>query len=245
MSSTHTSFETQSWYFDNGIGCRLPVRFKSAFAILVEAVEYAEQTNGNTWDFAIEIDRLRSLGISENDLRFLVRLELVDHASERTVSRGNGRQFVETGALSFTPRTCFILTPTGITATAGFRRSDLSSRKSTTPRLTTASKTDKDDIPCWDSQRSTLSFQGTVVKHFKWQACNQARILAAFQEEAWPAKVDDPLTPTPSLDVKRRLCDTIKCLNRNQVNRLLRFRGDGTGQAVLWEKTVASEIQTF
>jgi hypothetical protein len=31
------------------------------------------------------------------------------------------------------------------------------------------------------------------------------------------------------------LHDTIKCPNRGQVNHLLRFRGDGTGEGVLWE----------
>ena len=57
----------------------------------------------------------------------------------------------------------------------------------------------------------------------------------AFEEEGWPAKIDDPLAPQSQQDPKRRLHDTIKCLNRNQKNELLHFRGDGTGEGILWE----------
>lgn len=234
-SCTQVSLETQAFYSENGIGRRLPIKFKSALALLIEAVEYAEQTSGKLWDFALEIDRLRSVGLSENDLRYLVRLGLVDHAGERKVRGGNSRQFVATGDLSFTSRTCFVLTPAGIAATTGVTMSDERDKASSAIRISKVATSSVDAIPYWDSQRSTLWFQGRVVKHFKWHACNQERILAAFQEESWPAKVDDPLAPTPSLDMKRRLSDTIKCLNRNQANRLIRFRGDGTGQAVLWE----------
>ncbi len=59
--------------------------------------------------------------------------------------------------------------------------------------------------------------------------------MSAFQEDGWPARIDDPLPPTPETDPKRRLSDAIKCLNRKQLNPLLRFSGDGTGEGVLWD----------
>jgi len=34
---------------------------------------------------------------------------------------------------------------------------------------------------------------------------------------------------------RRRLHDTIKSLNRNQTKDVLRFKGDGTGEGILWE----------
>jgi hypothetical protein len=52
--------------------------------------------------------------------------------------------------------------------------------------------------------------------------------------------VDDPLSPVADYDPKRRLRDTIKCLNLNQAARLIRFRGDGTGQRVQWEMMAES-----
>jgi hypothetical protein len=46
--------------------------------------------------------------------------------------------------------------------------------------------------------------------------------------------MDDPLPRMPDIDPKIRLRDTIKRLNRNQVNHLLRFQGDGNGLGIQW-----------
>jgi hypothetical protein len=74
-----------------------------------------------------------------------------------------------------------------------------------------------------------------VVKAFKLPSPNQETILAVFEEEGWPPRIDDPLPPNPELVVKRRLHDTIKGLNRNRRNCLIRFLGDGTGEGIRWE----------
>ena len=39
------------------------------------------------------------------------------------------------------------------------------------------------------------------------------------------------------------LNDTIKCLNRKQKNALLHFRGDGTGEGVIWEVVERESIR--
>ncbi len=91
------------------------------------------------------------------------------------------------------------------------------------------------NVPTWDSERRELRINGIIVKRFKWTAVNQEAVLAAFDEEGWPSRIDDPLRPHPEHDSKRRLSDTIKCLNRKQTNRLIHFRGDGTGEGVVWE----------
>jgi hypothetical protein len=64
---------------------------------------------------------------------------------------------------------------------------------------------------------------------------NQELVLAAFEEERWPRRILDPLSPQPFHDVKRRLSDTIKFLNRRQENEFIRFHGDGSGEGVIWE----------
>ena len=44
-------------------------------------------------------------------------------------------------------------------------------------------------------------------------------------------------------DPKQRLHDTIKCLNRRQLNCLIQFGGDGTSEGVIWRFTpMAHEI---
>ena len=75
----------------------------------------------------------------------------------------------------------------------------------------------------------------TVVKRFRVPAANQEAILAVFEEEHWPARIDDPLPPHREQSPKRRLQETIKSLNRNQKKSMIRFLGDGSGQGVLWE----------
>jgi hypothetical protein len=63
----------------------------------------------------------------------------------------------------------------------------------------------------------------------------QEAILMALEEEHWPPRIDDPLPGHPNHLPKRRLHDTIKSLNRNQKNNLIRFMGDGTGEGIRWE----------
>ncbi len=88
--------------------------------------------------------------------------------------------------------------------------------------------------PRWDAERKELCLGNQLVKVFKWPSPNQETILAVFEEEGWPAKIDDPLPVVPDQCPKRRLHDTIKCLNRNQRVELIRFRGDGTGEGIIW-----------
>jgi hypothetical protein len=89
--------------------------------------------------------------------------------------------------------------------------------------------------PFWDRDRQELRVGPRVVKQFKVPAPNQEVILAAFHEEDWPARIDDPLPPRPEMEPKRRLHDTINSLNRNQKAELVRFLGDGSGEGVRWE----------
>jgi hypothetical protein len=90
-------------------------------------------------------------------------------------------------------------------------------------------------VPEWDAAEKVLSFNGVVVKQFLHPAPNQEIVLAAFDEERWPRRIDDPLHPNSEQDSRRRLNDTIKCLNRNQANPVIVFRGDGTGTGVVWQ----------
>ncbi len=93
------------------------------------------------------------------------------------------------------------------------------------------------DAPRWDGLRRELLVDGQVVKRFRVPAPNQIAVLAAFQEEGGPPQVFDPLPPEGDQNPKRRLQETIKALNGHRLAPIIRFRGDGTGQGVLWEWT--------
>lgn len=222
------------------------IQFRQALRLLVEASDYAERTSHNPWEFALEIRHLFRLGLTENDLRYLVRLKLVDHASELRQLGSPSRQFRPSGELNFTADTCFVLTPIGMPLAKHWltTSSEHPCPGERTLRVVTENQVGVDSVPSWDAQRHVLVFQDRIVKQFRSCAVNQETILSAFQEEGWPSRIDDPLIPTPLLDAKRRLSDAIKHLNRNQLCRLLLFHGDGTGQGVLWEQLPLSRTST-
>ena len=94
----------------------------------------------------------------------------------------------------------------------------------------------------WDAARRVLYVGKNVVKQYRVPSPTQEAVLNAFEEEGWPARIDDPLRPDPDQDVKRHLHDTIRRLNRNRRAALIHFSGDGTGEGVLWELTAARRL---
>ncbi len=205
-------------------------RLMSALGWLKQGYDYARELGQDDWSFAVEIHLLRSERLTDNDLRWLVCRGFVEHAGEVTALGDDARSFRETGRLRFCRKTCFVLTEPG----AEFYRAayaEADPYATTVPAAAPAAGAS----PCWDADRQELRFAGRVVKQFKVPAPNQEIILATFQEEAWPHRVDDPLPPLADTDPKRRLHDTINSLNRSQKHPLLRFLGDGSGQGVRWE----------
>jgi len=73
-----------------------------------------------------------------------------------------------------------------------------------------------------------------MVKCFKQPAQSQELILAAFQEEHWPAFIDDPLPAKKGKNSKRRLHSTVGNLNRGLKHKKIRFVGGGDGESIGW-----------
>ena len=214
----------------------VPARISPALGMLLEAVRYAEQTSGDRWEFAVELEQLTSLGLTCNDFRWLVRKGFVEHQREITLENDDGRAFRPTGDLTFSKTTCFVLTDTGVSfAREFFLEGNAEVVLDGNFFWIEKGFGGKPSKPKWDQQRRELCIDKVTVKRFKWAAANQEAILNAFEEEGWPYRIDDPLPPHPEQDSKRRLSDTIKCLNRKQSNCLIRFRGDGSGEGVVWE----------
>jgi len=160
------------------------------------------------------------------------------HAREVTKRDASRRVFVSDGELSFGKRTCLVLTDAGVTMARDPNHQETTAEgngNSAGYRADARYALPLQGCPVWDAELHELCVGQLLVKCFKWPALNQETVLSAFQEEDWPKRIDDPLPPRPELDPKRRLHDTIKSLNRNQKNRLIRFKGDGTGQGVRWE----------
>jgi hypothetical protein len=214
--------------------------------LLYRAHQYALDTHADIWDFAVEVADLRRVALTNSEFRWLLARAYVEHAQEMTLPGEAKRAFRSLGKQMFPKGTCFVLTPAGAELARSVRaREDAAPRATQTespsePKPLVVPKAHRSDAaapngkPHWDAQRKELRVGPDLVKLFKWPAVNQETILAVFEEEGWPARIDDPLSVVPEQDPKRRLHDTIKCLNRNHKIRLIRFRGDGSGEGIVW-----------
>jgi hypothetical protein len=216
---------------------RIRQKGRRALILLLEAHEYACQLQQPSWQFAVEIQCLRTAGLSHSDLRWLLCTRLLRHAYETTMPEDAARRFCKRVSPSFSPASCFALTKAGVVFVRHLLELSAAEAQSGSAAVPPAS-TDQPaakPVPQWDPQRRELCFGGQLVKQFKAPATNQEMILAAFEEEQWPPRIDDPLPPRADLDPKRRLHATINSLNRKQKNALIRFLGDGTGEGLRWE----------
>ena len=205
---------------------------------LLDAIELSRDAEQNCWEFALEIESFVQLGLYSSHLRWMICKHLIQHAYETTDRSMDSRSFEPQTTLAFNSTSCFVLTTLGEHWARQLRGENVGDVKTLELGL---DKPREDDKPIWDSDMRELRFRGEVVKRYKVPSPNQQIVLAAFDEESWPCRVDDPLMPHPEIDPKRRLHDTIKSLNRHQIVPLLRFYGDGTGEGVRWG-TITSHL---
>lgn len=197
-----------------------------ALRLLSEAWLAALSEEQDVWQFAVEIEQLRSLGLSHTDLRRLLCWGYLEHAQERISCDDDQRIFQPLHTLILPKQTCFVLTEKGWAATLD-HDAEKNGEEIAGPEFPAGS-------PHWDVDSRQLWWHDYLIKAFHRPAANQELILAALEEEGWPTRIDDPLPHVPNIDPKVRLHDTIKALNRHHVKRIIRFGGDGHGQGIQW-----------
>jgi hypothetical protein len=89
-------------------------------------------------------------------------------------------------------------------------------------------------VPYWDGKEGELWYDGVVIKRLAVQAVNQVCILAAFQECAWPDRLDDPLPGGRRVNAKQRLSDVARDLTRSQRPRRLCFKVERGREGIRW-----------
>ena len=198
------------------------VRLQPVFAALREAFEFSQKVMVDHWQFAVEIEQLYSCGATPQELQALTREGLIMHAEETTPGKKHVRTYRHADSLGFSPNSCFVLSNEGLQAMKG------------NGMTSNDGKEQSEFAPVWNDKHCELRFARQLIKRFKWRAPNQETLLLAFQQQGWPSRIIDPLPPNSMVDPKRRLHDTIKCLNRRHSRNLIRFHGDGTGGGVVW-----------
>ena len=210
----------------------------TALLQLLRARECARACQRPIWDFAVEISELRAAGLTITDLRCLACQGYMQHAAERTRPGMDARVFGRPGTLTFSRKTCFVLTGEGAAVAAALlprAAAEQSAGLDGTALLNLAGP-GVQARPTWHNKLRELRVTGLLVKAFRRPASSQELILAAFEEERWPTRIDSPISPRgPDDDVRERLHQGVVRLNQNQVNELLRFRMDGGGKGVRWE----------
>ena len=209
---------------------------QAALALLAKAQAYARDVDADPWEFAVEMERLLDLGVTTSDLRWLTSKGYLQHAREVTSPDDEHRCFQAGRNLTFKDETCFVATEAGLSLIDDDAVSPMVVRF-VDPAAEAAEPIDEPPgQPKWDRKRRALMLGGEIVKRYRVPSPNQEAILAVFEEEGWPHRIDDPLSPAADQCPKQRLHSTIKYLNSSQENRLVRFRGDGTGEGILWER---------
>ncbi len=219
------------------LGVTLDGPIGAALASLLEGLDYAQDLQATPWDFAVELSSLRRLKLSNNDLRWLHARGLIEHAIEIDASSEATRAFRTRERVVFGKRSCFVLTPAGATLArevrgqAGSRgpRIDFSAvERSLHEQMTSPDP----PAPHWDRDRHELRIGQTVVKRFTVPSFDQESVLAAFEEQHWPARIDDPLMGPDG--VASRLPETVRLLNHFRGSRLICFQCEGS-RGVLWQ----------
>jgi hypothetical protein len=203
-----------------------------ALASLLEGHEYAQDLHVSPWEFAVEITTLVAEGCTPNTLRWLVRRGYAEHAgvsAEGAQARGDMGRVLPEGA-------CLVLTELGASvARSTWPPASLGDAPGPNGQGRVAANR---EVPVWDSAHGELRFRGRLVRRFRNAASNQRTVLDAFQSRGWPEWLQDPL-PAPEnqrINLKRRLHDTIKNLNREHEASGLHFHAADSGRAVGWRR---------
>jgi hypothetical protein len=228
----------------------------AALALLWHAHNCAQDAGTDLWDFALETVTLYEAGLTISDLRWLVAKGFAVHGQETSVYGGLHRSFRPGAGFFFEPTTCIVLTSEGVAFAEHLLRTLVATSPTAPPPFETTAhgngQTPGHDNhapathdssgsataavkPRWNLLQRELCLGVRVVKRFRVPAHVQQLIICAFEEEGWPAHIDDPLPCRRDIDPRARLHDAIHRLNGHQINRLLRFKGNGSGTGVSWE----------
>jgi hypothetical protein len=208
-------------------------RLDRAMIALGAAAADAAELGLDMWQFAVEFETLAADGLTMADLRWLALKGLVEHAIENTSPGQYERVFDhDVGPTTIGHRACVTLTPLGVR---------VAQQLGIGAQCRAGGVPIRHPKPVWNSDSRELRVAELLVKRYRVPAPNQQMILSVFQEENWPDRIDDPLPHKPARVPKRALHDTIHSLNSSQINPLIRFYGDGSGEGVRWRLVDAGE----
>ena len=88
-------------------------------------------------------------------------------------------------------------------------------------------------IPVWDGERE-LRYKGVLVKLYEREAPEQQRVLAAFEEQGWPALIENPRQHLDGDNLKAQLKSLVNNMNCGMQRPLIEFLSRDAGHMVAW-----------
>ena len=199
-----------------------------ALYLLLEGYECAWDLRASAWSFATELSDLLAEGCSQVLLRWLMRKGYMK-ARLFEQSRSRGRDLSAISHDAFPSGTRFVATKTG--AVVARRSLRLSSGKITGRGRCSFYR------PAWINSRGELRFRDQPVAYLCYEESYQRTLVDTFHQRRWPKRLQDPLPQADEspVNVKQRLRNTVKNLNRHLKGSGLRFYVTGAGRFIGWK----------
>jgi hypothetical protein len=208
-------------------GADYPVALAVAAALL-DAHDQGSGRHENEWTHAVTLPQLRALGAGDGTLVRLVRCGYLQHRKASKPGQPNGVGTSSGGRIAEGSR--FLLSPGGL-----IWARDLTSQNGVAANATVSlTRLKLPHRPQYDRQRRVLWWGDHEVLAFDRPAPGMEAIVSKFEESSWCERVDSPLSKMRN--GKERLRDTVRRLNKATKIKLIRFRTDGYGQGVCWER---------
>ena len=139
--------------------------------------------------------------MTTSDLRWLVKRGCLSHAREITALQDMDRHFEPPEQnLVFAGNTCFVLTDAGLAVlgrdnSQATQLAQVDKAPGEMPIVAWNHSSAPAAMPNWDRGSRAFVVGEYLIKRFRVPSPNQETVLNAFQEEGWPAAIDDPLPP--------------------------------------------------
>jgi hypothetical protein len=209
---------------------RLSTTYTPGLTLALDAFELAEEEQRPVWDFAIPIQDLHQMGLTDHHLRRLLWHEILLLAEEISRPGSQSRKFMlmPSNTTCFSKKSCFALNINNAEQVRDFVWTEVDHEQELSGTMAP-----RGPVPFWDGK--VLRFLDLVIKEFRQPAWAQKCLLDAFQKPNWAPLVRNPFVGEPYKALSR-LENAVKKLNLGHVHEgLLKFQLARGGDAAGWE----------
>src|SRR5438034_11576935 len=144
-----------------------------ALTRLCHALETARQMAAPAWEFACQLPDLRADGVTDTDLRWLLKRGYAEHRLETTKPGQRRRCFRPSRNARFLAASCFVLTAAGRAFARTLQLDWTRHAAQPPPAPKQRRRPARAPRPRWDPDRRILWLGDVVVKQFRLEAKNQ------------------------------------------------------------------------